>query len=238
MEVDKMIVAIGDTHGNFDSLILYLEKFLTDQTNVHFVQVGDFGIGFEPRWEYQKLSVIDLLMEESNSKFYAIRGNHDNPAYWNEYNGFEFDNIEFVEDDSILILDEKKCYFAGGAISIDRRRRKRGLDYWRGEEYNMNRKTVNLAPHRIDVLFTHDVYHGCSPFTTNNPTVNHFIREDEYLEFDIINHNKRMETLYREVLRSNPNFSWYHGHYHESHVTVIGEQKTHSLDIFEFKEVK
>lgn len=233
-----MIIAIGDTHGQFESLILYLEKFLKDQTNVHFVQVGDFGIGFKPSWEYQQLSAIDSLMGESNSKFYAIRGNHDNPAYWNRNTGFDFGNIEFVEDDSIKILDGKTCYFAGGAVSVDRCKRTQGRDYWRGEEYNMKRKAINLAGHHIDVLFTHDVYHGCSPFTINNPTVNYFMAHDEYLEFDIINHNKRMETLYREVLSSNPKFSWYHGHYHEPHVTIIGEQKTHALDIFEFKEVQ
>lgn len=237
-----MIIAIGDIHGEFDKFYFELEKFFDGreaEQGVNFVQVGDFGIGFNPLREWKELLPIRKILKINNSKLSVIRGNHDNPAYWDSLIGFQSDGlIEFVPDNTIRKIDDKICYFAGGAISIDRTRRRQGLDYWRGEEYNIDRKTFNLAGEHIDILFTHDVYHGCSPFTVNNHIVNYFKEIDDNLEGDLLLHNSRMETLYSEIIKTNPNFAWYHGHYHESHLTVNGEQKTHSLNIFEFKEVR
>jgi hypothetical protein len=168
---------------------------------------------------------------------YVIRGNHDNPAFWEWGTSFHLSNIEFVPDDYTRIIEDKVCYFAGGAVSVDRTRRRQGIDYWCGEQYTP--QPVRYIQDEIDILFTHDVYHPCSPYTiTNSDVVNYFANVDENLIEDLQNSQSFMEYLYQDIIETNPNFVWYHGHYHESHVTNNNEQITHSLSELEFKEVR
>jgi len=233
-----MIIAIGDVHGKFDQLNSKIKEILEGNTGVNFVQLGDFGLGFDqPFQDWGKLNPINELLKKSDSTLYVIRGNHDNPAFWDSGCGFDFSNIHFVPDETIRLIEDKLCYFVGGAISVDRTRRRQGIDYWRAEEVNQGFRV--MVDDKIDILFTHDVYHPCSPYTiTNSNTVNYFSTVDENLIQDLERSQSVMRNLYEFILETNPTFSWYHGHYHESHVTNNNEQITHCLSELEFKEVR
>jgi hypothetical protein len=235
-----MIVAIGDVHGKFDQLTVKMEVVLEGNMGVNFVQLGDFGLGFEqPVRDWNTLNPINELLKQSDSMMYVIRGNHDNPAFWYKGCGYHFSNIKFVPDDSIVIIEDKRCYFAGGAVSIDRTRRRQGIDYWSGEETNEGFRGLIEIWDKIDILFTHDVYHPCSPYTIqNSEAVKYFVPMDDTLIKDLERSQVIMRGLYEDILRTNPKFTWYHGHYHESHVTNNNEQITHSLSELEFKEVR
>ena len=234
-----MIIAIGDVHGKFDQLISKIDDVLETNTDVNFIQLGDFGLGFkDPKIEWGIMSMINLRLEEGNSRLYVIRGNHDNPSYWDGGTGFHFSNIEFMTDDHVREIEGKMCYFAGGAISIDRLRRRQGVDYWVGENYRPD-PVLYVGDNKIDILFTHEVYHPCSPYTIDgSDAVKHFAKEDTFLIEDLNRNQSVMEKLYKEILKTNPNFVWYHGHYHQSHVTNNNEQITHSLSELEFKEIR
>jgi DNA repair exonuclease SbcCD nuclease subunit len=233
-----MIIAIGDVHGKFDQLVLKMKVVLEGNTGVNFVQVGDFGLGFEkPVVDWNRLYDVNSMLQKSNSMLYVIRGNHDNPAFWDWGTSFHFSNIEFIPDDCTRLIEDKVCYFVGGAVSVDRSRRRQGIDYWCGETYNP--KPARYITDKIDILFTHDVYHPCSPYTiSNSVVVNYFADVDENLIEDLQISQSVMENLYNDIIQTNPNFVWYHGHYHESHVTNNNEQITHSLSELEFKEVR
>ena len=234
-----MIIAIGDVHGKFDQLIAKMETILDGNTGVNFVQLGDFGLGFEqPFRDWNTLDPINELLRQSDSMMYVIRGNHDNPAFWYKGCGYHFSNIKFVPDDSILTIEDKVCYFAGGAVSIDRSRRRQGIDYWCGEEYRPD-PVLYLGDNKVDILFTHDVYHLCSPYSIQrSESVKYFVPMDENLVEDLERSQSVIQKLYYDIIKTNPNFVWYHGHYHESHVTNNNEQITHSLSELEFKEVR
>jgi hypothetical protein len=234
-----MIIAIGDVHGKFDQLISKMETILEGNTGVNFVQLGDFGLGFEqPVRDWNTLNPINELLRQSDSMMYVIRGNHDNPAFWYKGCGYHFSNIKFVPDDSILTIEDKVCYFAGGAVSIDRSRRRQGIDYWCGEEYRPD-PVLYLGDNKVDILFTHDVYHLCSPYSIQrSESVKYFVPMDENLVEDLERSQSVIQKLYYDIIKTNPNFVWYHGHYHESHVTNNKEQITHSLSELEFKEVR
>lgn len=233
-----MIIAIGDIHGEFSKMQRGISDIMESAGEpVNFVQVGDFGLGFEkPKEDHARLTTINHFLKEKDSNLWVIRGNHDNPAFWQWGCGYQFSNIHFVPDDSIVKLDDKLCYFAGGAVSIDRSRRTQGIDYWAGEICS-ERNLMGFKDY-IDILFTHDVYHPVSPFGTTSDVLKYWCERDENLMGDIIQSQHSMMSLYHAVYDTNPNFSWYHGHYHESHLTINGEQKTHSLGILEFKEVR
>ena len=230
-----MIVAIGDVHGKFAQLTDKIE-LLKLEKNINFVQVGDFGLGFDsPLREIKKMKELDLLLQRMESKIWVIRGNHDNPILWHPDFRYNLDNIIFVQDNTFVDIEGKSCFFAGGAISIDRINRKKGATYWPQEPYRWNEPTD--VPSRVDHVFTHDVYHYCSPFTIESAITNRWMSYDGLLRDDLINSQKEMKSMYEFIASINDDFSWHHGHYHESHFTSIGRQKTYCLSELEFKEV-
>ena len=233
-----MIIAIGDVHGEFKEMQSKMMGIMESASEpVNFVQVGDFGLGFErPKKDHDRLTTINHFLKEKDSHLWVIRGNHDNPGFWQWGCGYEFSNIHFVPDDEIRVIEGKTCYFAGGAVSVDRSRRTQGIDYWAGEICN-KRNLLGFKDH-IDILFTHDVYHSVSPFWTSSDTMKYWCERDENLMGDIIQSQIGMKYLYDSIYNINPKFSWYHGHYHESHVTNNDGQVVHSLSILEFKEVR
>lgn len=239
-----MIIAIGDVHGKFDQLISKMKPILTENTGVNFVQLGDFGVGFkQPYVEWSTLNELNDMLVTSNSQLFVIRGNHDNPAFWYKGLGFEFSNIHFVTDDTEIVIEGKQCYFAGGAVSVDRTHRRQGVDYWDDEVYVSSQWVKegrdDLQSDRIDYLFTHDVYHACSPYNiSNSHIVNYFAKDDLLLIPNLLESQEEMKILYDDIVSISPSFTWYHGHYHESHITNNNGQITHSLSELEFKEVK
>ena len=234
-----MIIAIGDVHGEFKEMQSKMVEIMESAGEpVNFVQVGDFGLGFErPKKDHDRLTTINHFLKEKDSNLWVIRGNHDNPGFWQWGCGYEFSNIHFVPDDSVVELDGKSCYFAGGALSVDRCKRTQGIDYWKGEQYNVDNIQFPI-PYPVDILFTHDVYHPVSPFGTTSDTLKYWCEKDEELMGDIVYSQIVFKNLYDSIYKINPNFSWYHGHYHESHVTNNDGQVVHSLSILEFKEVR
>jgi hypothetical protein len=235
MKRKKMIIAIGDVHGKFNQLMDKLES-IDMGTDVDFVQVGDFGIGFDsPLRELKKLKELDLILERTESRMWVIRGNHDNPIHWNPKFSYELNNIKFVQDNTFLEIKGKTCFFSGGSISIDRKNRKRGATYW--IEENFKWVQPESVPSKIHHVFTHDVYHQCSPFLIESEKTNNWFKQDDLLKQDLIDSQKDLGIMYDFLTSISNDFSWYHGHYHESHFTKIGKQSTHSLSELEFKEV-
>lgn len=234
-----MIIGIGDIHGGLARLSSDVADGIHGAT---FVQVGDFGLGFsEPKYEHNQLSILNDILRAEKSYLYVIRGNHDNPAFWINGCGYEFSNIVFVEDNTVLGLDGKQCLFAGGAISIDRTKRLQGVSYWRNEGYEFNeiklRHEIGSKP--IDIVFAHDVPHEISKFTPSNEFVNDWCAVDEALREDLKQSQKEICDLYEFVKSINGDhpFSWVHGHYHSHDVRTTDTVKTYSLAIHELKEI-
>ena len=247
-----MIIAIGDVHGKFRELKIKIRAILNDtphkygssgfiDTKIHFVQVGDFGLGFDsPLLTYNELLDLDNDLIFAGAKLWIIRGNHDNPSFWGK-SGYKFDNIHFINDDTILRIDDKLCYFAGGGVSIDRSKRIHGVSYWENEFYYFNDQAIygaHILNQSIDVLFTHDVYMGASPLTfLDSPLVKEWTNRDKKLEEDLIAQQFEIKTMYEHVLKTNNKLKWYHGHYHQSYSYYTDDTLVCCLDELEFKEI-
>ena len=111
----------GDIHGEYD----VIPNFIRDHKlyNVAVIVVGDFGIGFEVmKTEIKRLNYLNNRMKHTNSKLFAIRGNHDNPLYFT--GEFDKSNVKLLPDYTILNLNDNNILCIGGAISVDRKQRK------------------------------------------------------------------------------------------------------------------
>lgn len=178
----EMIILVGDTHGDWQTIFRKIEY--TNVRDCTLIHVGDVGIGFLDRErQHEILCDVSSFLSEKNIHMYAIRGNHDDPAYFVELND-NYSNLTLLPDYSHLELNGETWLFVGGAISIDReghyvktgeRIRVQGSTWWHDEGFVFEPSRVV----QCDVLVTHTAPSwigpndkGCIAYYTNNdPTL-------------------------------------------------------------------
>lgn len=233
----KHLLFLGDTHGNNKQIAPHILKTQTKiprEDSKVIVHVGDFGIGFASsiKDEMNMVDAINTMCIEHNIMLYVIRGNHDNPTWFNKIHESWFSNIVFVEDHSLLtvqLVDRDKpvkIYCIGGAISINRSTATNGIDYWNDENFKLPTSDQLLEiPKDLDAIVTHNRPLGCHP-TIFNESVMKFCLLDKTLEEELRNEQKEMKILFdsiRERNNSRNNIIHYFGHYHWNHRERIGD---------------
>ena len=178
-------------------------------------------------------------LKDANNKMYVIRGNHDNPAYFNNDSGYS--NIEFLKDYSILKIEGLNILLAGGAISIDRRSRRLGSTYWLEEEFIYKESLVEMAINglrRVDIVVTHNSPAEFYPQDIDK-NVLAWSRKDMQLLSDLPKERYRHSMLLNILVARdlNPKF-WYYGHYHLSYFERFEDIDYRILDCLEFFEHK
>lgn len=230
-----MLIFIGDVHGEFHQLAHRLAvRKIRDSV---LVQVGDFGVGFyEKVVEEENLAKLNKTLKAGNNLLYVIRGNHDNPAYFDKWQ--KIGNIRFVPDYSVLELDGYTVFLAGGAISIDRTSRIQGKNYWKEEEFvfDVERLETSLKEvERVDIVVTHNAPAEFWPFQINYLVTAYARRDDE-----LILHLARERELHSKLLKHltskfDPSH-WYYGHFHTIEDGEYNGLKYHVLGESELRE--
>jgi hypothetical protein len=156
--------------------------------------------------------------------FMSIRGNHDDPSYYNGADRIELSNFETIEDYTVMEHSGKLIQFIGGATSIDRSMRKEGVSYWSKEGLYFEKDKLQ----KVDTLITHTAPSWCFPQTFNQ-MVYDWARDDGYLLEEL--------TLEREVMGEifkvcQPSLHLY-GHFHDSWNEEINSCKHRLLNINE-----
>ena len=118
----KSIVASGDIHGDFIQLVFKLCVQYQMKDTILIV-AGDCGFGFEKKESYENMVKQNVKrMNEANNWIVFIRGNHDNPAYFDGYT-FKYKRFIATPDYTILQARSHTVLCVGGGISIDRQYR-------------------------------------------------------------------------------------------------------------------
>lgn len=97
----KSIVVSGDIHGDFNQLIfkLCVQYQLRDTL---LIVAGDCGFGFENPGYYEDMAKRNSKrMSEANNWIVFVRGNHDNPAYF-DGRTFKHRRLMAVPDYSVI----------------------------------------------------------------------------------------------------------------------------------------
>lgn len=222
--IDKIIFC-GDIHGEYSKLVYDLKRFRYEDANI--IQVGDFGIGFyKPNYYKTELTKLNERLVIGNNHLYAIRGNHDNPEYFQQTNNpFDLSNITLLQDYSELTLCDKSILFVGGAVSVDRRFRHEGKNYWSDEEFVMN---FEYPFGKYDIVVTHTRPGVCGAFKGFD-NIKYWCDQDVDLKNDLIDESNAMNALYEKTKPLN----WYYGHFHKSSVVTFENTTFRCLDINE-----
>lgn len=236
-EKDKIILC-GDLHGKWRYLSQIIERLkLTDS---YIIQVGDFGIGMlddiHSSMEYykygitnydkQRLKLLNNQFQETNNYLYAIRGNHDNPKYFdldNPHNNHS--NIKLLPDFTELNLLGKKILLVGGAISIDRNDLKLNIDYWESEKFKLQE---DFTYNKYDLVVTHS-RPGYFGSYVQSDFYKYCIKRDRQLIPDLEAEKQLLNQLFD---RTRP-ADWIYGHFHASVKGVYENTNYRCLDINE-----
>lgn len=238
---------IGDVHGNWNSMIRLIEhKEIKDSI---LIQLGDFGVGFiEPHQERKNLIALNDRLAALNNTMYVIRGNHDNPAWFQ--GGNDFGNLKLVEDYTVITVDGDDILLVGGALSIDRKPRLKDMteaakynifkeSYWYDENFVLDKKRA----HEIKgcrYVITHTSPDFCWPNNRNGfgPLVEHFILlGDTKLREELPIERRNLTKLYNILKENNVIEKWFYGHFHRTELTEKDGTDFHLLDINEIHKV-
>lgn len=227
------MIFIGDIHGNTQSLVYQIE--LSNIRNEILIQVGDFGAGFKSKdLDIENYKRLSEFLCNRNISLYAIRGNHDNPHYFDGQ--WNFPNVKFLPDYSIFTFEDLKILFIGGAISIDRIYKLEGKDYWKKEEFVLDGKLLSELK-GIDVVVTHSAPMFCNPIGVEARIVNDFAAVDITLKKELIKERSELSTAYK-ILKKNNNIKyWAYGHFHMSNNFTIDGTNFIALNINEFHKI-
>lgn len=234
-EVDKIIVC-GDIHGEYNDIVYKItQRYKITDALVIFA--GDCGFGFNrPNYYDNVYNKIKSRLESSNIYMMFVRGNHDNPYYFNECY-INHPRFITVPDYSVISCLDKNILCIGGAISIDRMYRlQSGKDnvYWSDEApvYSDNKLSVITDEFKITNVVTHTAPDFCEKIDKDG--LKDFASGDSNLMKDCLNERQVMTDIYNRLIKdNNPLESWFYGHFHSHWSSVIDGVKFTMLDIDE-----
>lgn len=238
------MIFIGDTHG-IRPVFEVIDKNKIENSNL--IHVGDFGLGFEEiTKDVNNLKILDEMLIETNNYLYVIRGNHDNPIFWDKSKGLnlpKFHNLRLVDDYTAIPIEGKLILFVGGAISIDRTFRVDDRPYpswWKDEEFKLN-KDSRFTPNNIDIVVTHTAPHFCMPISDDVPIVNNYHAIEKQhgndLKSDLKIERHNLTQLYETIIKWSKPKLWFYGHFHTSYDREIDGIRFIGLSINELKEI-
>lgn len=238
---------IGDTHGlSAMKNTLNMSKI----ENQNLIHVGDFGLGFqEIHRDLADLDNLDTELGDVGNKLYVIRGNHDNPIFWNRRYGLNlprYQNIILVDDYTVLKIENKNVLFMGGAISIDRavRSAEHPPTWWIDEKFLFALGRIDAIAKKvdkIDIVVTHTAPGFAYPYIKSGfpKLVTQWIELDnqyfgEDLKYEMISEREQLTKIATrlEDHKLLPDY-WFYGHFHNSHIEDHGKTKFVGLGVKE-----
>lgn len=215
----------GDIHGDFRTVRFKIAEHSLE--NMTLIQVGDFGFSFamghkiQTEDKYAKsLAEFNKSLKVRNLVMYAIRGNHDNPAYFD--GRFILSNLKLLPDYTVLDINGQRTLFVGGAISLDRSSREEGKTYWKGEGFNWKPELVKDLT-GIDMVVTHNAPTSAIKYTDSlrRTDLSHCSRYDQSLVTDVLFEQDQIQEMIDLLKQKNNIKQWYHGHFHYHLYNVI-----------------
>jgi predicted phosphodiesterase len=242
------MILIGDTHGNNTYMKGIIDNY--GYRDMELIHVGDFGVGFIGMdQELKNLDALNDFMKERNLILHVIRGNHDNPHYFD--GTYLNTNLKLHPDYTVITVEDKEILLVGGAISIDRvpRRRYNTLEvtqnmhsenryHWEGEKFVLDREKLEGIK-GINMVVTHTAPHFAKPFDTKGnwpPIVQQFMGEDPTLGDDLVAERTLLDEMYNILDKNNYIEDWFYGHFHRNQFTNHGHTLFHMLAINEMRE--
>ena len=211
----KRFFLTGDTHGNFNRINYFCERFETSKEDILCI-LGDAGINY---YLNKKDYMLKQVLQDMPITFFCIHGNHEERPFnistyitkkWNGgivYYEEEFPNILFAKDGEIYNINGKSILVIGGAYSVDKEYRLlKGWSWFKDEQPNKEivkyiEKQITKQKH-FDIVLTHT----CPIKTEPRHMFLPFIDQSKV--------DKTTELLLQRIADWITFDNWYFGHFH------------------------
>ena len=248
----KSVVVCGDIHGDFNKMIhkCCIRYKVRDAL---IVVAGDCGFGFERPGYYDYVYERNRkFLSNANCWLVMVRGNHDNPAYFNGSAQIRHERFMTIPDYTVLTACGHTILCVGGAVSLDRMIRMHSpfyqpfrLDdplrpnvYWPGEPPYYDETALDEIGglFAIDVVVTHSAPTLCERLVKQG--LYYFSVDDDALLSDVDTERHTLDQLYDYlVAHRHPLRSWFYAHFHQSWHYELDGVMFNLLDVMEFCEV-
>lgn len=254
---DKDLFLLGDLHGEFRKLLYLIKerntppparKYLsgpkmTNPNSVYpencvMIVCGDCGMGFNKTEYYAiELQRLQRELEKKNIILLMLRGNHDDPEYFETVEGkFNFPNIKFIPDYTVLKTKGNVSLCIGGAISYDRswrlkenerlnkyRKTSKKSVYWKNEGVKQNNELIdelNSNGVKINSIISHTIPFD---FLDENycflTTDNEWFKADPNVKKDIDRESAILKKLLNKLTENGHEVKWWtFGHTHRGNI--------------------
>lgn len=231
----------GDIHGEISRLVhtvVHEQKI----SCADILVVGDFGAGFgRPNSMDVKYREISSLLRTSDICLYTIRGNHDDPAFFDGSRDYE--RLHFLPDHKMIVLCGKSIFPIGGAVSTDidlidplTRKSRRLINeslikhgsskrvWWQNEAPV---QITEGLPRSADIIVSHEAPLSFAP----TPNRDKHVGESTWQQ--VVESRQYLDNVLKIIKAS----LWFYGHYHNHYDGVIGNTRYQGLDIAEMVQV-
>lgn len=218
----------GDIHGELRQLVfeVCIKKKIRD---ANIIVLGDFGVGFgRPHSMGHQYQRVKRRLEEYNIVIWTIRGNHDDPEWFDRKH--DFDRLHFLPDYSIIEIGGYSVYPIGGAISTDRNWRVKEQEkmktkiWWPGEGVV---KKDGGHPAKVDIIISHTAPIQFSPIPSRYDDM------DLELYEEILEERRYLGSLVTEINWGR----WFYGHFHQHNYWGMADKIATGLGIMELMEI-
>lgn len=246
----REVVVCGDIHGDFNQLV-YKLCVQYEMHDTLLIVAGDCGFGFEKREYYENMVRKNTnRMSKANNWIVFVRGNHDNPAY---FDGKTFAHKRFmaVPDYTVIEANGYTILTVGGAVSVDREQRKlewkkssRRMQrddsplsknyYWKNEAPTFCPQLLSeiCREYAIGEVITHTAPSFCE--LTSKIGIERWAMYDNSLLADVSAERKVMDDIWNQLQQHGQKINhWYYGHFHQSRSTQAEGTLFKMLDIME-----
>ena len=223
--MNKPVYILGDVHGKWEELFSRINA--AELSGCYLICVGDLGVGFKDSHskEMRCLEIANEFFAKRDIQFLSIRGNHDNPVFFNDEIQ-EFSHLRLIRDYHVEFINDQKFLFVGGATSIDRKLRKLNISYWEDETFILKPDFVV----ECDVLVTHSAPIWIGP--VDKQGILGWCDRDEYLWRDCMKERDDLTSLYK-ITRPKKAFC---GHFHQHFIANFDGCRARILDELEIIE--
>ena len=246
----KHIVVAGDIHGDFTQLV-FKACILKRLTDILIIVAGDCGFGFQKPGYFENMyhKCIGRL-EKANNRLVFVRGNHDNPAYF-DGKQVNYERWKAVPDYSVIKACGHTILCIGGAVTLERTWREsckyhhfhpaNPLQpdlYWPDEKpvYDEAKLEAISKDFSIDTVVTHTAPSFCDP--KEKRSLADWTAEDPLLPADVAKERKVMDDIHAYLKdHKHPLKQWFYGHFHQSWHSEIDGMKYNTLDCLEIIEI-
>jgi len=220
---------VGDVHGQWSTLA-HKASVQYQLENYVIIQLGDFGIGFHSE-EHNKVELkkLNSKLKKKKNHLVVVRGNHDDPKYFDGVYSKSYSNIHLVSDYTVIEIfytrelpqDDNSLYFAppiftisknilciGGGLSVDRterwrwEREKPGRKYyWEGEMPIYNESKIDEINKKFPNNIDIIASHTAPSFVYpyTKSGIQSWIMVDMQLKYDVDTERKTMDNNFYKI---------------------------------------